>query len=138
MEKLNWYYIFLGFLVTIVAQVGAWFQHNLQFKNPKYDETWWGMYAMAIPLTYVFILATKYNVIGYGGSIWGARFVGFALGMLVYAIMIQIFFKEPFTTKIAVQLLLCFSFPNQPLSPLWVSVFKLSFLTLGDFIVSTV
>jgi|TARA_R100001509_G_scaffold87903_1_gene50152 hypothetical protein len=109
MEKLNWYYIFLGFVVTIIAQVGAWFQHNLQFKNPKYDETWWGMYAMAIPLTYVFILATKYNVVGYGGSIWGARFVGFALGMLVYAIMIQIFFKEPFTTKIAVQLLLCFS-----------------------------
>ena len=106
MEKLNWYYIFPGVLVTIVAQVGAWFQHNLQFKNPKYDETWWGMYAMAIPLTYVFILATKYNVIGYGGSIWGARFVGFALGMLVYAIMIQIFFKEPFTPKIVVQLIL--------------------------------
>jgi len=109
MEKLNWYYIFLGFVVTVIAQIGAWFQHNLQFKNPKYDETWWGMYAMAIPLTYVFILATKYNVVGYGGSIWGARFVGFALGMLVYAIMIQIFFKEPFTIKIAVQLLLCFT-----------------------------
>jgi hypothetical protein len=109
MEKLNWYYIFLGFVVTIIAQVGAWFQHNLQFKNPKYDETWWGMYAMAIPLTYVFILATKYNVVGYGGSIWGARFVGFALGMLVYAILIQIYFKEPFTIKIALQLILCFS-----------------------------
>ena len=109
MEKLNWYYIFLGFVVTVIAQIGAWFQHNLQFKDPKYDETWWGMYALAIPLTYVFILATKYNVVGYGGSIWGARFVGFALGMLVYAIMIQIFFKEPFTMKIAVQLLLCFT-----------------------------
>jgi len=109
MKDLNWYYIFLGFLVTILAQVGAWYQHNLQFKNPKYDETWWGMYILAIPLTYVFILATKYNVIGYGGSIWGARFVGFALGMLVYAVMIQIYFKEPFTLKIAVQLLLCTS-----------------------------
>ena len=109
MEKLNWYYIFLGFIVTVIAQIGAWFQHNIQFKDPKYDETWWGMYALAIPLTYVFILATKYNVVGYGGSIWGARFVGFALGMLVYAIMIQIFFKEPFTIKIAVQLLLCFT-----------------------------
>ena len=108
-EDLNWYYIFLGFVVTILAQVGAWFQHNLQFKDPKYDETWWGMYALAIPLTYVFILATKYNVWGYGGSIWGARFVGFALGMLVYAILIQIYFKEPFTLKIALQLILCFS-----------------------------
>ena len=64
---------------------------------------------MAIPLTYVFILATKYNVVGYGGSIWGARFVGFAIGMLVYAILIQLYFKEPFTYKIALQLFLCFS-----------------------------
>tara|TARA_B100000683_G_scaffold227730_1_gene227286 strand:+ start:1123 stop:1479 length:357 start_codon:yes stop_codon:yes gene_type:complete len=109
MKDLNWYYIFLGFLVTVLAQVGAWYQHNLQFKNPKYDETWWGMYVLAIPLTYVFILATKYNVIGYGGSIWGGRFVGFALGMLVYAVLIQLYFKEPFTVKIAVQLLLCFT-----------------------------
>jgi len=109
MEKLNWYYILLGFIVTILVQIGAWFQHNLQFKDPKYDETWWGMYALSIPLTYGFILATKYNVAGYGGSIWGARFVGFALGMLVYAILIQIYFKEPFTMKILVQLILCFT-----------------------------
>ena len=67
------------------------------------------MYALSIPLTYGFILATKYNVAGYGGSIWGARFVGFALGMLVYAILIQIYFKEPFTMKILVQLVLCFT-----------------------------
>jgi len=107
MKDLNWYYIIIGALITIVAQVGAWFQHNLQFKYPEYDEKWWGMYALSVPLTYVFILATKYNVEGYGGSIWGARFVGFALGMIVYAIMIQVFFQEKFTMKIAFQLLLC-------------------------------
>jgi len=109
MKDLNWYYIFAGAIVTIIAQLGAWFQHNLQFKYPKYDETYWGWYALAIPLTYVFILATRYNVEGYGGSIWGARFVGFALGMTVYAVMIQLFFGEKFTTKIALQLLLCFT-----------------------------
>ena len=64
---------------------------------------------MVIPLTYVFITATKYNVLGYGWSIWGARFVGFAIGMIVYAIMIQWFFGEKFTMKIAVQLFLCFT-----------------------------
>lgn len=109
MKDLNWYYIIAGAAVTIIAQVGAWFQHNLQFKYPKLDETWWGMYALSVPLTYVFILATKYNVLGYGGSIWGARFIGFAIGMAVYAIMIQIFFQEKFTMKIAIQLLLCFT-----------------------------
>lgn len=109
MKDLNWYYIAIGFIITLIAQVGAWFQHNLQFKYPKLDETWWGMYALSIPLTYVFILATKYNMIGYGESIWGARFVGFAIGMIVYVILIQIFFKEPFTWKIAFQLFLCFT-----------------------------
>jgi hypothetical protein len=29
--------------------------------------------------------------------------------MLVYAILIQIYFKEPFTYKIALQLFLCFA-----------------------------
>lgn len=109
MKDLNWYYILAGAIITIIAQLGAWFQHNLQFKYPKYDESYWGWYALSIPLTYVFITATKYNVLGYGGSIWGARFVGFALGMIVYAIMIQLFFGEKFTMKIAVQLFLCFT-----------------------------
>ena len=106
---LNWYYIGLGAAITVIAQIGAWLQHNLQFKYPKLDETWWGWYAVAIPLTYLFMTSTKYNVLGYGNSIWGARFIGFAIGMLIYAIMIQIFFKEPFTYKIALQLFLCFA-----------------------------
>ena len=105
-EDLNWTYIALGFVVTVIAQLGAWLQHNMQFKYPKLDETFWGWYVLGIPLTYLFVLATKYNVLGFG-SIWGARFVGFAIGMMVYAIMIQIYFKEPFTLKIALQLFLC-------------------------------
>ena len=109
MKDLNWYYILLGALVTFIAQVGAWFQHNLQFKYPQYDSTWWGWYLVSIPLTYFFITATKYNVEGYGDSIWAGRFVGFAIGIVCYAILIQYFFKEPFTWKIAVQLMLCFS-----------------------------
>ena len=106
---LNWYYIGLGAAITVIAQIGAWLQHNLQFKYPKLDETWWGWYVVAIPLTYLFMTSTKYNVLGYGNSIWGARFIGFAIGMLIYAIMIQIFFKEPFTYKIALQLFHCFT-----------------------------
>jgi len=108
MKDLNWYYILIGAGITVIAQIGAWLQHNLQFKYPELDEKWWGMYALSVPLTYVFITATKYNMLGYGESIWGARFVGFAIGMIVYAFMIQWFFGEKFTSKIAVQLFLCF------------------------------
>ena len=70
MEDIKWKYVLLGAVLTIFAQLGAWFQHNFQFKYPKYDETWWGWYVLALPLTYVFVTATKYNVLGYGGSVW--------------------------------------------------------------------
>lgn len=107
MENIKWKYVLIGILLTVFAQLGAWFQHNFQFKYPKYDETWWGWYVVAIPLTYLFVAATKYNVIGYGGSIWAGRFVGFAIGIVIYAILIQLYLKEPFTLKVGIQLLLC-------------------------------
>lgn len=106
-NNLNWSAIALAAVVTVLAQVGAWFQHNYQFKNPEYGVNWWGWYVLGIPLTYLFIYATKLNVVGYGGSIWAGRFVGFAIGIVVYAAMIQIYFKEVFTLKIAIQILLC-------------------------------
>lgn len=108
MKDINWMYIGIGAVLAILAQVGAWFQHNLQFKYPKYDETWWGWYALSVPLTYVFVLSTKYNYTGYGESVWAGRFAGFAFGIIVYAALIQYFFDEKFTTKIAVQIALCF------------------------------
>jgi len=108
MKDINWYYISIGAALAALAQIGAWFQHNLQFKYPKYDETWWGWYALSVPLTYVFVLSTKYNYTGYGESVWAGRFAGFAIGIIVYAGLIQYFFQEKFTTKIAVQIALCF------------------------------
>ena len=107
MKDINWFYIGLGAAVTVIAQLGAWFQHNLQFKYPDLDETWWGWYLVSIPLTYVFVLSTRLNVEGYGGSVWAGRFVGFAIGIIVYATLIKLYFNEPLTSKIAIQLLLC-------------------------------
>lgn len=108
MKDIQWFYIGAGAALAVLAQIGAWFQHNLQFKFPKYDESWWGWYALSVPLTYVFVLSTKYHYKGYGESVWAGRFAGFAIGIIVYAALIQIFFDEKFTTKIAVQIALCF------------------------------
>jgi len=107
MKELNWTYIIIGAGFTFLAQFGAWVQHNMQFKYPELDYKWWGWYALGIPLTFLFLLATKYNVEGYGGSIWAGRFVGFAIGIAIYAVCTWIVFKEPISTKILVQLILC-------------------------------
>ena len=41
MNSINWTYIGLGILFTIISQLGAWFQHNLQFKYENLGPTWW-------------------------------------------------------------------------------------------------
>jgi len=107
MDSIKWKAVLLGFLLTLLAQGGAWVQHNLQFKYPKLDANWWGWYLVSIPLTWLFINASKYNVDAFGGSIWAGRFIGFIIGILVYAILTHIVFDQPMTFKIWIQLFLC-------------------------------
>lgn len=64
---------------------------------------------MAIPLTWVFLQATKVGVEGFGGNLWPNRFIGFVVGMVSYILLTNHFFNEPVTPKIAVQLGLAFS-----------------------------
>jgi hypothetical protein len=105
-ENINWWYVLIGAVFTFFAQAGAWAQHNLQFKYPDLGPNWWGWYVVALPLTWLFLNATKYTVEGFEGQIWANRFVGFSIGIIVYAVLTQTFFDQPITIKIAVQLLL--------------------------------
>ena len=106
-NEINVWYIVLGGILGIFAQLGAWMQHNLQFKYPKLEPNWWGWYLMSIPITWLFLNSTKYGVNGFGGSIWANRFLGFSLGIVVYAVCTHYVFNQPVTSKIFVQILLC-------------------------------
>ena len=59
-------------------------------------------------MSYLFIIGTKYTVESFG-LLWPARFIGFGVGIVVYALFVGIFFKEGITLKTFVSLLLCFS-----------------------------
>lgn len=107
--KVNYYQIALAILLYIIGQTAVWFQHNWQFKDPSKSPTWWGWYIVAIPLTWVFLMATKTGVQGFGGNLWPNRFIGFTVGMLTYILLTQHYFNEPVTPKIFVQILLAFS-----------------------------
>ena len=108
MEKINWIYLGYACILGILAQVGAWYQHNYQFLDKRYPPEWWGWYLLAIPLTWLFLKATYFGVNSFGGEIWPNRFVGFVLGIISYIILTSYHFKQPVTMKISVQLLLCF------------------------------
>ena len=107
--KLNFYQIGLAILLYAIGQSAVWFQHNWKFKDPTKSPSWWGWYVLAIPITWVFLMATRNGVAGFGGDLWPNRFIGFVIGMLTYILLTQHFFNEPVTPKIALQIFLAFS-----------------------------
>ena len=95
-----------GILFFIGGHIIAWFQLNSQFKWDWAKEHEWIMAAIGIPCSFLYIWGTKYTVEGMDGLLWPTRFIGFGIGMLVYALLVGHFFSEGITTKTFVSLAL--------------------------------
>jgi hypothetical protein len=98
--------VLYGMLLSMVAQILVFLQ--LQ-GNVKYG--WFQKYPIillliSVPISYLFIKSVEYIVAGFNGSIWESRFIGFAIGMIVFAVMSKLLFGEPFTMKTFISLAL--------------------------------
>jgi hypothetical protein len=61
---------------------------------------------MGIPISFMFMQSVKYFVLAFEGEIWPSRLLGFGLGVIIFTIMSELLFKEPFTLKTGVCLFL--------------------------------
>ncbi len=95
-----------GILFFIGGHIIAWFQLNSQFKWDWAKEHELIMAAIGVPCSFFYIWGTKYTVAGMDGLLWPTRFIGFGIGMLVYALLVGHFFSEGITTKTFVSLAL--------------------------------
>jgi len=98
----------LGIFWFILAHIGAFFQLNGQFLKTDWfrvNEFW--VAAFGILLSYCYIYGTKFTVLGFDGLLWPARFIGFAIGIGIYALGVNYFFKEGINVKTLVSLVLC-------------------------------
>ena len=95
-----------GTLLYMLGQLLVWYQINGQFlsgwikNNPLY------MSLLGIPISLVYIKATEYSVEAFDGELWPQRLVGFAVGMIVFAILTYIHFSESLSPKTIITLLL--------------------------------
>jgi|TARA_R100000479_G_C6295052_1_gene168047 hypothetical protein len=105
--NLKWF--IYGALFFLAAHVVTWFQLNGQFIWKYFKDNPLILSLVGIPMSYLFILGTKYTVWAFGDLLWPARFVGFGLGIIVYAIFVGIFFQEGITLKTFVSLLISIS-----------------------------
>ena len=101
--------LIIGNLWFICAHTLAFFQRNGQFFKTSWfrDNEFW-VASTGVLLSYFFIYGTKYTVSGMGGLLWPARFIGFSVGMVIYAVLVNYFFSEGITIKTLVSLILCF------------------------------
>jgi hypothetical protein len=100
--------LLIGIGAFFVAHVLTFYQLNGQFlKSTSWfrDNTLW-VAAAGIILSFFYIWGTKYAVQGMGGLLWPARFIGFGVGMIIYAIMVNYHFSEGINNKTWVSLAL--------------------------------
>jgi hypothetical protein len=98
--------LILGIIYGLLAQILTFLQ--LQ-GNIKYD--WFHKYpilllSLSIPISYLYIRSVENLVLFYNGEIWPSRLIGFSLGIIVFAVLSYVLFKEIATLKTIICLLL--------------------------------
>jgi hypothetical protein len=89
----------IGIIYAIMAQVLTYFQLQGNIKWNWYERYPIIVYLFSLPLTFLYIKSVEYFVQSFNGQVWPARLIGFSIGMIVFTILTEIFFKEPITTK---------------------------------------
>lgn len=98
--------VIIGFLLFALGQAIIWFQVNSQFLSEWASKNPFILALLGIPVSYLFIYATRYVVSGYDGLLWPGRMLSFASGMLVMGVLTWYFMNEGITVKTGVTLLL--------------------------------
>ncbi len=77
--------LLLGIAFFALAATITWFQLNGQFIWKSFKENTFLVVLLGIPISYCYIWATKYTVESMDGVMWPTRFIGFGIGVVVYA-----------------------------------------------------
>lgn len=98
--------VIMGVGVFLFVHILTWFQLNGQFFNEWFKNNNFILALFGIPISYLYIYGTRYCYDGFGGLVWPGRFIGFACGMVVFAVLASLVLGEGLTTKTYVSLTL--------------------------------
>ena len=98
--------LLIGIGIFILAHIIVWFQLNGQFFNEWFKSNNFILALFGVPISYLYIWATKYCYEGFDGLIWPGRFIGFACGMVIFAAFASFIMGEGITVKTGLSLIL--------------------------------
>ena len=103
---MNWNSLILGIFYGTIAQIGTFLQLQGNIKYGWYQKYPIILLASAIPLAWLYIKSVELFVFAFNGKIWPSRFIGFSLGVIVFAILSRYLFGEPITIKVILSIIL--------------------------------
>ena len=104
MSKITALILCLG--TFLLVQLLTWFQLNGQFIWPWFKNNVFLLCLFGLPISWLYIEATRLGFLAFDGLIWPQRFLGFAIGMLTFAICANVFLGEGLTWKTITSLIL--------------------------------
>jgi hypothetical protein len=106
---MNLKFIALAAVMFILGQAIVWIQVNGPILWTWAKEWRWALMFCGVPITYLFMEATRYAVEGFQGEFWPGRFLSFVSGIIIFTLMTYWFRGEAVTAKTATCLVLAFS-----------------------------
>ena len=103
---MNWNNLFLGIFYGLIAQIGTFLQLQGNIRYGWYEKHPILLLSSSIPLAWLYIKSVELFVSAFDGRIWPSRFIGFSLGVIVFALMSRYLFGEPITLKVVVSIFL--------------------------------
>ena len=98
--------LILCIVFFLIVQVVTWFQLNGQFVWPWFKNNVFLLCLMGIPISWFYIEATRYGFIAFDNLLWPGRLLGFASGIISFAMLTSYFMGEGITPKVIVSLVL--------------------------------
>ena len=99
-------YILISLLLFFIGHILVWLQLNGQFVWPTFKKYEWAVALCGVPISYVFLEATRCGYVGFGELLWPQRILVFCCGVVVFAILTWWFMGEPINTKTLISLML--------------------------------
>ena len=98
-----------GTLLFLLGQLLVWYQINGQFLSEWVKKHPLIMSFMGVPISYIYIIATKHLVIAFDGELWPQRLIGFAMGMVAFAFLTWLHLNQSINLKTGITLVLAFA-----------------------------
>jgi hypothetical protein len=97
-----------GVLYGVIGQILSFIQLQGGIKWGWTEKYSWALMLLGLPISWAFMKSVQNFIIAFNGEIYPSRIIGFAVGIITFAIMGWFLFREGISLKTSISLFLSF------------------------------